>query len=229
MKLSVLLATMLFGAVGIASAAPVCIGGTMATYEGLAGGCTIGNLLFSNFFYTGGASGAGVSAVLNTAITLTPVNVGTFSPGPGIVFTSSGWNVPAGSSTSDVLIDSSILFDVSSVDGRQILVDGTLTLLSAASTGSGVAEIGETIEPGNVQLQVNANGPLVSHTIYPAQTTVSVDKDVLVLVPQGGPGSASIGSFAENFSEMPEPVGSVLIGSGLLALGIWRRRVSRRS
>jgi hypothetical protein len=227
MKLSVLLATMLFGAVGIASAAPVCISGTMASYEGLVGGCTIGNLLFSNFFYTGGASG--IAAVLNTAVTLTPVNSGTYSPGPGIVFSSSGWSIPSSSPATDVLIDSSILFDVSSLNGTPILVDGTLTLLSAASTGNGVAEIGETIEPGDVQLQVNANGPLVSHTFYPAQTTVSVDKDVLVLVPQGGPGSASIGSFAENFSELPEPVGSVLIGSGLLALGIWRRRVSRRS
>jgi hypothetical protein len=217
MKLSVLLATVFFAAAGLASAAPLCISGTMASYELLAGGCTIGNLLFSNFAYTG-------VAVPNSTVTLAPVDGG-YSPGPGITFSSSGWTATA-SPDGVVNIDSSILFDVSALDGRPIITDGSLTLLSSGSTGTGVAEIGETIEPGNIQLQVNARGPLVSHVVFVPTSTVNVLKDVLVRVPQGaaGSGTAFIGSFEEDFSEVPEPVGAILIGSGLLALGIWRRR-----
>src|SRR4051794_34348560 len=113
MKLSVLVVMVaaVFGST--ASAAPVCVaGGTMASYMALGvGGCEIGNLLFSNFFYGSTGRGTGV-AVPASAVLLTPVGAGTFNPGPGIVFSSAGWIVPGGSPTVNSFVDSSIGFDV---------------------------------------------------------------------------------------------------------------------
>ena len=65
----------------------------MASYEALgAGGCVIGDKLFSNFVYGSTAHGTGV-AVADTAVFLTPVNIDGVNPGPGIVFSSTDWVV----------------------------------------------------------------------------------------------------------------------------------------
>src|SRR5260370_17713210 len=87
MKLSVLLVITVAAFVSAASAAPLCVaGGTMASYEVLgAGGCVIGDKLFSNFVYGSTGHGNGV-AVADTAVFLTPVNIGGLNPVPGIVF-----------------------------------------------------------------------------------------------------------------------------------------------
>jgi hypothetical protein len=226
MKLSVLLAiTLVF--VSAASAAPLCVaGGTMASYKSLgSGGCTIGNALFSNFIYLSTASGTG-AVVPDTAVFLTPAG-DTFNP--GIVFSTTGWTIPSGSLTDDSLVDSTIKFTVSILDGTSTLEDGTLTLSSYAVSGTGFADITETIKPSSIQLQVDSGGPFVSHLYFPPTNSVSVLKDLVVAVPQGSTGTASISMFEEDFSEAPEPVSTVLIGSGLLGLGLWRRRAVRRA
>ena len=226
MKLSILLAITLAIFVSAASAAPLCVsGGTMASYEALgSGGCVIGNTLFSNFIYLNTFSGTGV-AVPDTTVFLTPVGD---TLNPGIVFSSNGWTIPSGSPTDDSLVDSTIKFTVSVMDGTSLLEDGTLTLTSYAVSGTGFADITETIKPSSVQLQVDSGGPFVSHQYFPPTNSVSVLKDLVVAVPQGSIGTASIGSFEEDFSEAPEPVSAVLIGSGLLGLGLWRRRAASR-
>lgn len=234
MKRSVLLATILIVmCAGLASAIPTCVsGGTLASYEGLTSGCIYdNNLLFSNFVYGNTFAGNG-AAVSNASVILTLVGAGSYNR--GIVFSttadSTGWSVQVNEPGGLSFVDSSIQFTVTELSGG-MLEDGTLSLLSFATGGSGRATIGETINPGGVppglQYTVKGTGPLVMHEIYPASTLVSVLKDIQVRVPNGGTGSATISSFEEDFSQMPEPVGSVLIGSGLLALGIWRRRVSR--
>src|SRR5271169_4216814 len=106
MKLSVLLAICLAVFVSTATAAPLCsAGGTMASYEALgAGGCVIGDKLFSNFIYGSTAQGAGV-AVPDTQVFLTPVVADPYNPGPGIIFSSASWILSA--SGVDSFIDSS--------------------------------------------------------------------------------------------------------------------------
>jgi hypothetical protein len=100
-----------------------------------------------------------------------------------------------------------------------------VTMSSFATPGAGLADITETINPAGIQLQVDSqSGPLVSHGFFPNTNRVSVLKDVLVTVQQGATGSAQVFSFREDFSQIPEPVDSALVGSGLLALGFWRRR-----
>lgn len=237
MKLSVFLATIFLGVAGSAWASPMCVGGaTLASYVALpsyvspgVGGCTIGNLLFSNFSYS--ASGNLATAVSASNVTVTPINAGPTNSGPGIQFTSDGWNVTAGSFIDDVLLDSTFRFDVRTVDGRLLIAGASLTLLSSGLTGTGSAGIGETLQPGNHQLTVDAGGPFSSTTTFAPTGLLHATKDLEVLVPfmttEADAGSAFIGGFQEGFSDVPEPVGAALIGSGLLALGIWRRRATR--
>ena len=234
MKLSVLLVITVAAFVSAASAAPLCVtGGTMASYEALgAGGCVIGDKLFSNFVYGSTGHGTGV-AVGDTAVFLTPVNAGGLNPGPGFVFSSSGWVVPSASPTTNSFVDSSIAFTVTVVGSPLLIQGGTLTLSSYSTTGTGITDITETINPAGVQLQVDGNGPFVSQKSFAPTTTVSVLKDLLVAVPilgTGNGGFAQINSFEEDFNqtEAPEPVSTLLIGSGLLGLGLWRRRAVRR-
>ena len=162
MKVSVLLAISLAAFVGAASAAPLCVaGGTMASYEDLgSGGCVIGDKLFSNFVYLSTGHGTGVAAP-DTAVFLTPVNSTGVNPGPGIVFSSDAWVVPSASSVRS-LVDSSIAFTVTVIDGPLLIEGGTLTLSSFSTGGTGVVDITETISPAGLKLQVDRNGPLIS-------------------------------------------------------------------
>jgi hypothetical protein len=231
MRLSFLMAAVVIALVSTASAAPLCLtGGTLASYQTLgSGGCMIGDLLFSNFSYVGTSLGQG-NTVANTQVLLTPVGSGTLNPGPGIIFSSTGWNVPRGANNTDSFVDSTIGFIVSTISGNPVIGDGTLTLSSFTVTGTGVGHIAETINA--TPLQVDSGGPSVSHQVFALTNTVTVSKDLRVTVPTGNPnsGTAQINSFEEDFSEVvPEPATSFLLASGLLALGFWRRGAERRS
>jgi hypothetical protein len=224
MRLLIVLAVAVIALASTASAAPVCLtGGTLASYQALgSGGCMIGDLRFSNFSYVGTSQGQG-STVANTQVFLTPVGSGTLNPGPGIIFSSTGWSVPRAANNNDSFVDSTIGFIVSTISGSQVIDDGTLTLSSFTVTGTGVGHIAETINA--TSLQVDSGGPLVSRQVFALTNTVTVSKDLRVTVPTGNPnsGTAQINSFEEDFSEVPEPAASVLLGSGLLALGFWSR------
>jgi hypothetical protein len=205
----------------------------MASYEALgAGGCVIGDKLFSNFVYGSTGHGNGV-AVSDTAVFLTPVNIDGVNPGPGILFSSAGWVVGSASPVTNSFVDSSIAFTVTVVGSPLFIEGGTLALSSYSTTGTGIADITETINPSGTQLQVDGNGPFAITKAFAPTTTVSVLKDLLVTVPILGTGTggfAQINSFEEDFNqtEAPEPVSMALIGSGLLGLGLWRRHVVRR-
>jgi hypothetical protein len=204
----------------------------MADYVSLgSGGCIIGDKLFSNFTYNATFYGSG-AYVPAADVTLTPVGADTSNP--GILFSSEQVFVSAADPSVFSYVDLGIGFTVSTLDGSKVIEDASLTLSSFALTGTGRANIAETISPGAASallLSVDSSGPFVDHTLFTPTNTVSVLKDIIVSVPPSeenlGSGTAQIFSFQENFSQVPEPVGSVLIGSGLLALGIWRRRATR--
>src|ERR1035438_10102333 len=121
----------------MAAAAPLCtalvgtgVGGavTMADYVALgSGGCVIGDKLFSSFYYQPSHGGTG-PAVAASAVFLTPVDAGTYSPGPGITFSSGSWFVPGGSTIEPSFFDASITFSVNVLRGGALIEDATLTI-----------------------------------------------------------------------------------------------------
>jgi hypothetical protein len=232
-KLAVMSAAMTVAFVSTASASPVCVSGaSMASYVLLgSGGCTYGDVLFSNFIYGATAHGTGV-AVASSDVFLTLVGTGTYNPGPGIIFSSTGWVVPSAAPTTNSLVDSSIGFTVTALNGSSLIDDAGLILSSFSASGSGFVDITETISPGPLQLQVDSGGPFSSHLNFTPTSVVTVLKDILVAVPSfanGGEGSARVNSFEEDFSQTPEPAVPMLVGSGLVALGFWRRRSAKKS
>lgn len=235
MKLSMFLAAMLVVFASMAVAAPLCtdlVGTgaagavTMADYVALGGGgCQIGDKLFSNFFYQPTHAGEG-PAVAASSIFMAPVNPTSYNP--GIVFSSNDWLVSGGVS----YYDASISFGVTVLGGGSLIEDATLTMgADATVSGTGSAAIGESIVAGDGftplgALNVDAgSGRLVDHVIFAPSSTVEFSKNFRIGT--SGAGTARVFSFTENFSEAPEPVGTILIGSGLLVLGAWRRRVTR--
>jgi hypothetical protein len=242
MKLSVFLMATLVAFASMAAAAPLCtalvgtgVGGavTMADYVALgSGGCVIGDKLFSSFYYQPSHGGTG-PAVAASAVFLTPVDAGTYSPGPGITFSSGSWFVPGGSTIEPSFFDASITFSVNVLRGGALIEDATLTMGSESRvTGAGQATIGEDVFAANGYtelgvMDVDVNGPLVDHIVFARTSGIQVAKNFFIGVDKNATGSARIYSFTENFSEVPEPLGAILIGSGLLALGAWRRRGSR--
>ena len=228
MKQLVLLMAVMASLCALATAAPLCVaGGTMTSYMALgSSGCEIGDKLFFNFNYAGTAGGAGV-AVPSSAVTVTPVNTDPYNP--GLSFASSGWSL---SGTRFALVDSTIMFSVKTLSGLALIDDTTMTLGQYSTTGTGLANIAETVNPYGIELEVDApSGPFTAHVTFDPISQVNVTKDLLVILPPTGVNSkASIASFTETFSQTktPEPYTFGLIGFGLVGVGLLSRRKYKR-
>jgi hypothetical protein len=244
MKLSVLFAVVSVAIVKVASASPLCTSlniTTMAEYEALGnydagtntGGCQIGDKIFSDFFYFSTSDGNG-NAVLASNVTVTPVGANTNSP--GLNFASNGWTIPGANPSVDSFVDSSLGFMVTVLNGGNSILGAGLTMSPdnlQVGTGGSVT-IGETVTLADGftllgTLRVNGATPLESLISFDPTSQLLVSKDLRVgiLASGTGGGPTQIGNFTETFPEVPEPVGTALIGSGLLLLGVMRRRARR--
>jgi hypothetical protein len=248
MRRTLLILAAFAGLAGISQAAPLCTANTFAfyqaTYTNLGSACQFSNMLFFNFSYVGTASGPGVTAPTGAQVTITPDSSDPTEP--GMTFTSGGWSVNGFSPIGNPLaIDASIKFEVAMFDLSPNLVDGDLDFINCALCGfsvtpSGQAFIGETIAGydktdttliGSMTLEVDSNaGPFSMGQLFPfgSVSIVHVSKDLQVRVPQNQSGSASIRGFHEGFSQAPEPVTTALVGSALLGLGLFSRRLRRQ-
>lgn len=226
----------------ISSAVPIVCpdGANYATYLALnaSGGCFIGDKLFTSFSYSAtsiGTTPVPASAVRVTTIgspvatILDPVNFGFLFNAP--------WFVGAGQT-----LDSVIDFTVTTISGQRLIVDDTLTMAGGFS-GTGVARVDETVclggpiggcPPGggrdkHVFTSLATGTRLTDHIpdatrTFPAQSTVSVIKDILVT--GGENGTANI-TVVINTVSQPEPATLLMIGSGLLGLGLLHRKMKR--
>ena len=225
---------------GISFANPVCTGtlqNAVTNYTSLATACQVGDKLFYNFTYSG-TSGTANPGAAPSASQVNLANDASNPNEPGLIFSSSFWTVSGTPSPTDTnFIDSNITFSVATFGLVPIMVDASLDFTGQfAVSGVGQAFIGETVTPAGgaglgLTVDSSAGSSDVVNFAVPV-ATATVIKDLQVKIPRsttGGPAStAAITSFREGFSEFsaPEPIGFLLIGSGLLGIGILRRRRS---
>jgi hypothetical protein len=231
----ILLAVTGFASITLAS--PVCTGtvqNAMDNFKTLATACAVGDKLFYNFTYSGTGGPLNPPASIPSATEVNMAGDNSNPSEPGLIFSSAKWTVSGTPSTQDNFIDSNITFSVATFGLVPLIEDASLDYNNQFTvTGVGRAFIGETVTlpggAGTVGLGVDSNaGPFTDVKNFAPVATLSVSKDLQVRIPKsltGGPFStATITSFREGFSEIPEPVSTTLIGSGLLGLAFLKRR-----
>jgi len=222
---------------------------TIATYitdfPTQATGCQIDDKIFYGFVdsltASGGASTGGVT------ITVFPIAT---AFNPGLDYALSGFSAGANSS-----LDLRLGFNVATISGANVIEDASLGIAGAAFTGTGLVSIGENVCAGGVfanpgsgtgcpagdqNLSLSVANPGPPATFFDMKFTsstpacplglcnlVGVFKDVSVN--GGSAGSASLSSFTQQFSEVPEPASVMLLGGVLLTLVVSIRRKARRA
>jgi hypothetical protein len=197
-----------------------------AAYTAYLGGgftCTTGNLTFSAFGYSSSANPPG-NAIPASGLTVTPQ---TQDSNEGFQF-AGGWNVGTQAGGAASFQDSVVSFTVTS----SVITDLHL-FFNGSFTGTGTAFVTESYClnhvlagcPGGSSGSISVTNPPPSFNavvFFAPVTSVSVSKDIHV--DSGTNGTASISQVINTFSS-PEPLSFVLLGSGLLGLGLLRKRI----
>jgi hypothetical protein len=210
---------------------PACVdGASLLSYEGLSGGCTIGNLLFSNFSDSESPIPGPVTAASITVDTLGPSGESVYNADNGVAFTA------AWIATQNQSIDTDILFTVSVVGGgpatltdaglaqlSQVQSTGTASVAEDGCTGAGCNPL--TAQWGLLTLNTSTLSETTDTTIYSPTGTVNVAKDIAVTGGTNANGFAHLSLVQDTFSQVPEPRAvAFLLGLGLVAGGIFRKK-----
>jgi hypothetical protein len=203
-----------------------CPTGSYTSYLGAGFTCTSGNLTFSAFGYTSSANPAGI-AIPASGLTVSPQ---TTTGNEGFQF-AGGWNVGTQAGGVASFQDSVVSFTVSAggITDLHLFFNGSFT-------GTGSSSVVESYCLNHVlagcpagssgSISVTNPAPVFNSVVFFAPvTSVSVSKDIHV--DSGTNGTASISQVINTFST-PEPLTFVLLGSGLLGLGLVRRKITKR-
>lgn len=193
-----------------------------------------GDLLFENFGYAPSAFPSG-NTISSDDVTVTVLSG---SGTEGLQF-GANWSVSSQAGVSNFQ-DSLLTFSVvGTITGLDLSFDGQFT-------GTGLTNVAENYclntinstgafpcSPGNNGQISVTNPPAVFNsttgTFSGPVTSISISKDINVT--SGINGTASISQVINNFevpTSIPEPLSFVLLGSGLVCLGLLRKRVSKR-
>jgi len=220
MKLLVFLVSLMLASTALATTTS-CQSGSLSAYLASGFTCQSGSLIFSDFDYQGTGRDA-------SSIAVTPL---TGSDDEGFQF-QGGWNAHSvnGASTSE---DSRITYTVHHAGG---LIDTLSLAFGSSVSGTGVSTVQErfclgsslvncpSVNQGAISL-TNPGAMFSNRAFFAGVGSVSVSKDINVT--SGINGTASISNVIDTFSS-PEPLSFVLLGTGLLGIGLMRRRLSKR-
>lgn len=219
MKVLVSLVSLMLASTAMATTTS-CQTGSLASYLASGFSCQSGGLIFTDFDYHGTGSDA-------SSIAVKPL---TASDDEGFQF-QGGWNARSvnGASTSE---DSRITYTVEHPGG---LIDTLSLAFGSSVTGTGVSTVQErfclgasimmscpSAEQGSIVL-TNPGATFSNRAFFAGVGTISVTKEINVT--SGVSGTASIANVTDTFSS-PEPLSFVLLGTGLLGIGLMRRRLS---
>ena len=203
-----ILASLLVGISSVAVAVPVCSGptGDITSYTA-GGGCTSGNLLFSNFVYTG-SNGSGPT-VLTSII----------SGNGNILF-----NLQPNQGSSVSAQNSILAFHITGLDLNALII-GT----SSSNAGSIGSSIRQVVCSGSIDALGNCSGTLFQDVTngassatptnsFAPQSSVNVWRKVVT------PINTAVTASTFDVQATPEPVAFALMGSGLIGLALFRKR-----
>jgi hypothetical protein len=207
---------------------PVCTSGSLADYIALgAGGCTIGDKLFSSFQYLASAGGGAV------APTSSEVSVAPFLGfgHPSIIFASGGWTAFQGQ-----FVNSSIGFKVTVLDPTQDITSVNLGMAGGSIGTNTGAIISETVlyKGGSAStgvFNIQGVGPPFGTTgpLPAGLKEVIALKDILVTAFSAPEplAFAKISIVLQTFVQttaIPEPATMAGVGAALIGLYLLRRR-----
>jgi hypothetical protein len=208
-----------------------CQPGLLSAYLVSGFSCTINSLTFDQWQYVSTATGSANSMPAGS-VSVTPV---TTLGDEGFQF-SAGWVVNNMSGPPPSSIDSLISFTAtgSGIGDLELFFNGAVT----GTGSSGVTEqycLNHALIGCSASHNISVTNPppgFNDHVFFAPAGSVSVSKDIFVST--GTAGSAFISQVANNFSQpgvnnfsSPEPLSFVLLGSGLLGLGLLRKRIKR--
>jgi hypothetical protein len=200
----------------VVNAAPLCTPtANILNYNGT-GGCEVSGMLFSSFVL--GTSGAGTIGPQAVITIFESGGVVTFNQNPN---QGSALNAQTSTLAFNISVVSGLpaIIGASSANGgtpastiRQVVCAGTINFATGACTGTLLQDV------------TNAGGTFTATQAFAAQTAVNVWRQIVT--PTGN--TVTGASFDFQTSEVPEPWSLMLVGSGLLGMGLARKRVVAR-